>query len=144
MERRMDAMSIRAHVFVEFILAACTIRLYQCSNVWTTRTFECPNRCGTVCTEPPLTLSVGSTPNNFRRTSPVGCASRLAERQRGIQRALARASSMSCHGWRHQHAMMDILRAMSDAAYDKISYENVLEQHAEALTNGEEWEHAAR
>ena len=41
---------------------------HWCSNVWTTRTSECPNRCGTIHTEPPLTLSVGSTPNNFRRT----------------------------------------------------------------------------
>ena len=43
-------------------------------------------------------------------------------------------------------AMMDILRAMSDAAYDKIkdSYEDVLEQLAEALTNWDERDHAAR
>ena len=42
--------------------------------------------------------------------------------------------------------MMDILRAMSDAAYDKIkdSYEDVLEQLAEALTNWDEREQAAR
>ena len=41
---------------------------------------------------------------------------------------------------------MDILRAMSDAAHDKIkhSYEDVLEQLAEALTNWDEREHAAR
>ena len=41
---------------------------------------------------------------------------------------------------------MDILRAMSDAAYDKIkdSYENVLEQLAEALANWDEREHDAR
>ena len=43
-------------------------------------------------------------------------------------------------------AMMDILRAMSDAAYDKIkdSYKDVLEQLAEALTNWDEREEAAR
>ena len=42
--------------------------------------------------------------------------------------------------------MMDILRVMSDAAYKKIidSYEDVLEQLAEALTNWDEWEEAAR
>ena len=42
--------------------------------------------------------------------------------------------------------MMDILRAMSDAAYDKIkdSYEDVLEQLAEALMNWDEREEAAR
>ena len=36
--------------------------------------------------------------------------------------------------------MMDILRAMSDAAYDNIkdSYEDMLEQLAEALTNWDE------
>ena len=43
-------------------------------------------------------------------------------------------------------AMMDILRAMSDAAYDKIkySYEDVLEQLAEELTNWDEREEATR
>ena len=43
-------------------------------------------------------------------------------------------------------AMMDILRAMSDAAYDNIkhSYEDVLEQLAEELTNWDEREEAAR
>ena len=43
-------------------------------------------------------------------------------------------------------AMMDILRAMSYAAYDNIkhSYEDVLEQLAEALTNWDEREEAAR
>ena len=43
-------------------------------------------------------------------------------------------------------AMMDILRAMSDAVYDNIkdSYEDVLEQLAEALTNWDEREEAAR
>ena len=42
--------------------------------------------------------------------------------------------------------MMDILQAMSDAAYDKIkhSYEDVLEQLAEELTNWDEREKAAR
>ena len=41
---------------------------------------------------------------------------------------------------------MDILQSMSDAAYDKIkdSYEDVLEQLAEALTNWDEREEAAR
>ena len=40
---------------------------------------------------------------------------------------------------------MDILRAMSEAGYDKIkdSYEDVLEQLAEALTNWNEREQAA-
>ena len=55
-------------VCVECILVACTIRLHQYSNVWTTPTFESLRRCGTIRTEPPLTLSVGSTPNNFRWT----------------------------------------------------------------------------
>ena len=55
-------------VCVESILAACTIRLHQCSNVWTMTIFEWLNRCGTIRIEPPLTSSVGSTPNNFRRT----------------------------------------------------------------------------
>ena len=43
-------------------------------------------------------------------------------------------------------AMMDILRALSDDAYDNIkdSYEDVLEQLAEALTNWDEREQAAR
>ena len=43
-------------------------------------------------------------------------------------------------------AMMDILRSMSDAAYDKIkdSYEYALEQLAEALTNWDEQEETAR
>ena len=41
--------------------------------------------------------------------------------------------------------MMDILQAMSDAAYKiKYSYEDVLEQLAEALTNWDEREEAAR
>ena len=41
---------------------------------------------------------------------------------------------------------MDILQAMSDAAYDKIkhSYEDVLEQLTEELTNWDEREEAAR
>ena len=43
-------------------------------------------------------------------------------------------------------AMMTILQSMSEAAYDKIkdSYEDVLEQLAEALTNWDEREEAAR
>ena len=43
-------------------------------------------------------------------------------------------------------AMMDSLRSMSDAAYDNIkdSYEDVLEQLAEALTKWDEREEAAR
>ena len=43
-------------------------------------------------------------------------------------------------------AMMDILRAMSDAAYEKIkdSYEYALEQLAEALTSWDEQEESAR
>ena len=43
-------------------------------------------------------------------------------------------------------AMMDILRSMSDATYDKIkdSYEYALEQLAEALTNWDEHEETAR
>ena len=43
-------------------------------------------------------------------------------------------------------AMMHILRAMSDATYDKIkdSYKDVLEQLAKALTNWDEWKHATR
>ena len=42
--------------------------------------------------------------------------------------------------------MMTILQSMSDAAYDKIkdAYEDVLEQLAEALTNWDEREEAAR
>ena len=69
-----DAWALRQHertctgVCVESILVACTIRLHRYLNVWTTRTFECPNRCGTIRKEPLLTLSVGSTLNNFRRT----------------------------------------------------------------------------
>ena len=57
---------------------------------------------------------------------------------------------MSRHGWRHQQVGERhdgwILRAMSDAAYDKIkdSYEDMLEQLAEALTNWDEREEAAR
>ena len=41
---------------------------------------------------------------------------------------------------------MDILRSMSDAAHDNIkdSYDDVLEQLAEALTNWDEQEVAAR
>ena len=43
-------------------------------------------------------------------------------------------------------AMMDILQTMSEAVYDNIkdSYEDVLEQLAEELTNWKEWEEAAR
>ena len=43
-------------------------------------------------------------------------------------------------------AMMNILQSMSDAAYDKIkdAYEDVLEQLADALTNWDEREEAAR
>ena len=55
-------------VCVESILAACAIRFRKCSNVWTMRTFECPNHCATIRTEPPLTFSDGSIPHNFRRT----------------------------------------------------------------------------
>ena len=42
--------------------------------------------------------------------------------------------------------MMDILQSMSDAAYDNIkdSYEDVLEQLAEALSNWDEQEDTAR
>ena len=42
--------------------------------------------------------------------------------------------------------MMNILRTMRNAAYDKIkdSYEDVLEQLAEALTNWDEREQATR
>ena len=42
--------------------------------------------------------------------------------------------------------MMNILRAMSDAAYEdlKVSYEDVLEQLAEAQTDWDEREQAAR
>ena len=41
--------------------------------------------------------------------------------------------------------MMNILRAMSDAAYEdlKVSYEDVLEQLAEAITDWDEREQAA-
>ena len=61
-------MSARARgVCIESILVACTIRLHRCSNVWTTRTFAWLNRCGTIRIELPLTSSVGSTRNNFRR-----------------------------------------------------------------------------
>ena len=91
-------------VCIESILVACTIRLHRCSNGWTTRTSEWPNRCGTIRTEPPLTLSVGSTPNNFRLTVTrfTGLQVTSAERQRGIQRARTHASDMSRHGRRHQ------------------------------------------
>ena len=42
--------------------------------------------------------------------------------------------------------MMDILRALSNAAYEKIkdSYEDVLEQIAEVQTGWDEREHAAQ
>ena len=103
MEKRISAdTSARARGggCVESILEACTIRLPRCSIVWTARTFEYPNRCATIRTEPPLTLSVGSTPH--KRQGPVGGASRPAERQRGIQRTWARTSTMSRPGWRHQ------------------------------------------
>ena len=91
-------------VCVEYIPAACTIRLHQCSKVWTTRTFEWPNRCGTIRIESHLTLSVGSTPNNFRWTVTRSTGLRVTstERQRGLQRTRARGSAMSRHGWRHQ------------------------------------------
>ena len=55
-------------VCVESILVECTIRLHRCSNVWTTRTFVWLNRCATIRIKPPLTSSVRSTRNNFRRT----------------------------------------------------------------------------
>ena len=55
-------------VCIESILVACTIRLYRCSNVWTTRTFVWLNHCTTTRIEPPLISGVGSTRNNFHRT----------------------------------------------------------------------------
>ena len=55
-------------VCIASILVACTIRLHRGSNGWTTRTSEWPNRYGTIRTEPPSTLSVGSTPITFRLT----------------------------------------------------------------------------
>ena len=63
---------------VESILAAYTIRINPSSNVWTT--FECPNCWGTTRTEPPLTLSVCSTPNNFSRTETIFTGLRVTSR----------------------------------------------------------------
>ena len=106
MEKSISDAHTRAHVHggvcVESIPAACTIRLRRCSNVWTTRTFVSPNRCGTTRNAPRLTLSVGSTPHDFRRTAKRSSGSRPAERQRGIQRARTRTSAMTRHGRRHQ------------------------------------------
>ena len=62
-----DTSARAREVCIESILVACTIRLHRCSNVWTTRTFAWLNRCATTRIEPPLTSSVGSTQNNFRR-----------------------------------------------------------------------------
>ena len=128
-------------VCVESIRVACTTRTRQCSNGWTTRTFESPeslryypyraffdfecwfdtarlpsdsDKVHWVARHVPLSISVASN-------VPGQCA-------------------MSRHGWRHRQVgerMMDILRVMSEAAYEKIknSYEDVLEQLAEAQTD---------
>ena len=137
-------------VCIESIPAAFTIRLHRCSNVWTTRTFECPNLCGTIRTEPPLTLSVVSTPNNFRRTVKRSTA-RHVPLSVSVASNIPGYEQMQClvtDGDTNKlvSTMMEILRAMSDAAYDNIkdSHGYVLEQLAEALTNWDERKQAAR
>ena len=134
---------------VESILAACTIRLHQCSNVLMTRTFEWLNHCATIRIELPLISNVDSTPNNFR--------DKVHWVARHVPLSVSVASNVPGHEYvqclitdgdtnKLVSAMMDILRAMSDAAYDNIkdSYEDVLEQLAEALTNWDEREQATR
>ena len=75
-----DTSARAREVCVGSILVACTIRLRRCSNVWTTRTSESPNRCGTIRTEPPLTLSVGSIRNNFLWTVTRSTGLRVTSR----------------------------------------------------------------
>ena len=64
-------------VCIESILVACTIRIHRCSNVWTKRTFVWLNRGATTRIEPPLTSTVVSTPNNFRRIVTRSTGSRV-------------------------------------------------------------------
>ena len=145
--RYVDTSARERGVCVESILVACTIRLHRCSN-WTTRTFVWLNRCATIRIEPPLTSSVGSTPNNNNKVHwvahhvplSVSVASNVPGHEQG--QCLVTDGDTN----KLVSAMMDILRAMSDAAYDNIkdSYEDVLEQLAEALTNWDEREEASR
>ena len=137
---------------VESILVACTIRLHRCSNVWTTRSFVWLNRCATILIEPPLTSSVGSTRNNFRAYSDkvhwvarhVPLSVSVASNVPGHERVQCLVTDGDTN--KLVSRMMDILQAMSDAAYDKIkhSYEDVLEQLAEELTNWDEREETTR
>ena len=65
-----DAYRQRSH---ERPCTGCVRLSWRCApfdsiSVWKMRTFESPNRCATIRTEPPLTLSVGWTPHNFRWT----------------------------------------------------------------------------
>ena len=131
----------------------CTIRLRQCSNVWTTRTFECPNRYATIRTE--------------RATFDFECwfdTTQLpsdSDKVQWVARYVPMSVSLASNVPRHEQAkylvtdgdtnklesvMMGTLRSMSDAACDKIkdSHEDVLQQLAEAQTEWNEREHAAR
>ena len=102
----------------------CRVYKGQCSNVWTTRTSESPNRCGTTCTEPPLTVNVGLTPNNLSDCYKV----------HWVARHVPLSVSVVSNVPGHEHVqcivtdrdtdklvsdMMYILRVMSDAAYEK-------------------------
>ena len=146
------AMSARVRgVCNESILVVCTIRLHRFSNVWTTRTFVGLNRCATIRIEPPLTSSVvfdteqlpsdGDKVHWVARHVPLSVS--VASNVPGHERVQCLVPNGDTN--KLVSAMMDILRAMSDAVYDKIkdSYEDVLEQFAEALTNWNEREEAA-
>ena len=65
-------------VCVVSIPAACTIRLHQCSYVWTTRTFECPNRCGAICIQHQRTEQ---TSQRHRQGRVPGGATQPSERK---------------------------------------------------------------
>ena len=156
---RIKKLQHNTHVYggvcIESILVAYTIRLHRFSNVWTTRTFVWLNRCATIRIEPPLISSVGSTP------TPTPTLPSDSDKGHWIARHVPMSVSVASNVPGHERvqchvtdgdtnklvsAMMDILQAMSDTAYDKIkhSYEDVLEQLAEELTNWDEREEAAR
>ena len=103
------------------------------------RIFESLNRCVTTCTARPSISSVFSTTCDFRRTAtnPVGSPTRTTERNRGVERARARAGAMSLRDSKSLVTrMMKALQYMSDAAYEKlkVSYEDTFEVLKDAKT----------
>ena len=135
-------------VYDESFLAACTIRLRRYSKDWTTRTselryypyratfdFECwfdteqlpsdSDQVHWVARHVPLSVSVASNVPGHER---LKCLVTNGDTNKLVI------------------DMMAILISMSDAAYDSIkdSYENVLEQLAEAMTQWDEQEETTR